>query len=282
MTELIHDVIHDTVFMLPFLYVTYLAMEYLEHKSTQRLRNWMLCAKSFGPLIGALVGVVPQCGFSVLATGLYINGGLSLGTLLAVFISTSDEAIPILLSQPNQAFHLGWIIVIKVMIAIFTGYIIDLLIHTRRIQQKHTIQDCHQHCDEELKKHTSIFIIALFHTLKIFAFIFIVNFILSATIHGFGEDALSRLLIHGSIVQPLLAAFVGFIPNCASSVLLTQLFVDGILSFGSLCAGLITNAGLGLLVLMKMYDNKRDILRIVTLLFGIACISGIILQMCFS
>lgn len=282
MQELISEAIRDTFIMLPFLYITYVLMEYLEHRSSEHMRRLMIKAKAYGPVIGALLGVIPQCGFSVLASGLYMNGAITLGTLLSVFISTSDEAIPILMSQPQQADTLLKIIIIKFVVAITAGYVIDYLVRGHHIKQKHAIADCHEHCAEELEKHTSIFMIALYHTIKIFIFIFIINFLLSATILWFGEDALSMALADGSFLQPLIAALVGFIPNCASSVILTQLYVDQILSFGALCAGLITSAGLGLLVLFRMYDNKRDIFRIITILFCIAAITGILLQYVIS
>lgn len=279
MNEILMDILHDTLGMLPFLYITYLLMEYLEHKGNTAFRKALEKAKRLGPLAGGLLGIVPQCGFSVLASGLYMNGSISLGTLLAVFISTSDEAIPILVSQPDQFSVLIKVIFVKLMIAVAVGYLVDVLVREHKLRENHPLHDIHADCEKETQEeHHSIFYIALIHTVKIFIFIFAVNFVLSIFIHYIGEDTLSNVLVAGSYLQPILAALAGFIPNCAASVILAQLFMDGVLSFGALCAGLISSAGLGLLVLFKMYDNKKDILRILSILLLVASVSGILLQ----
>lgn len=278
MNEMILDILHDTLPMLPFLYITYIAMEYLEHRKHSAFQRYLGKAKRFGPLLGALLGIVPQCGFSVLACGLYMNRSISLGTLIAVFISTSDDAIPILIAQPSQLEVVVRVILVKLCIAVFMGYLIDVLIRTQYLKERHCLHDIHQDCEKEVAKHHSIAYIAFLHTMKIFAFIFMFNVTLTLFIFYVGEDTLSIWLASGSFVQPVLAALVGFIPNCAASVMLAQLAMDGVLSFGALCAGLITSAGLGLLVLFKMYDNKVDIIRILLILFITAVISGSMLQ----
>ena len=279
MKHLIMHSLHDTLTMLPFLYLAYLFMEYLEHRSGSKMKAVLASSKRFGPLLGALMGIIPQCGFSVIASGLYLNGSITLGTLIAVFVSTSDEAIPILIAQPHQASVLVNIIVLKLLIGCISGYIVDLLVKQHHLKQNHPLHDIHEHCEEEQKKHASIFAIAAIHTFKIFIFIFVVNFAITFVIHTFGEEAVAHLLGHGTFLQPVYAAIVGFIPNCAASVILSQLFIDGVVTFGSLTSGLITSAGLGFLVLFKMYDNKKDILRILLILFTIAIVSGIVLQL---
>lgn len=278
MQELLMEALHDTLRMLPFLYVTYLFMEYLEHKNSARMESILAHSRTLGPLLGAAFGIVPQCGFSVIASGLYINQSITLGTLIAVFVSTSDEAIPILISQPDQLSTLTTIIILKIIIAVVAGYAVDALVRSHHLKSNHALHDTHAQCDAELEKHSSIWYIAFIHTIKIFSFIFVVNLGLSIVIAWVGEDALSTLLVAGSFMQPVLTAVLGFLPNCAASILLAQLYVDGVLSFGALSAGLITSAGLGFLVLFKMYDNKRDILRIMGILLTIACLSGIVLQ----
>ena len=278
MKEVLFDVWHDAIPMLPFLFLTYALMEYIEHKGNERFITGLRNARRLGPIAGAIFGVVPQCGFSVLASGLYMNGTITLGTLLAVFISTSDEAIPILVAQPKQFSTLVSVILVKVVIAIFVGYLIDSLVSYHRLKQNHPITELHSDCAEEEQTHT-IWYIAMLHTIKIFAFVFIVNFLLSYLIYYIGEDSLKSILAQGSLLQPILAAIAGFIPNCAASVILAQLYLDEVLSFGSLTAGLITSAGLGLLVLFRMYDNKRDIARILGILFLSAVVSGMLLQL---
>lgn len=279
MEDILADVIHDALPMIPFLFFTYLLMEYLEHKSNERFQHRLQQAKRLGPVIGGILGIIPQCGFSVLASGLYMNRAITLGTLLAVLISTSDEAIPILVAHPKQINVLVQVILVKLIIAILVGYLVDGLLKTHRLKEKHPLHDIHAECEREQEEHHSIWYIAALRTLKIFIFVFIVNFALSVFIYYIGESTLKSILVQGSILQPVLAAFAGFIPNCAASVILAQLYLDGVLSFGALTAGLITSAGLGLLVLLRMYDNKRDILRIFGILFLSAVISGIVIQL---
>ena len=278
MLELLEDVLHDAIPMFPFLFVTYLLMEFLEHKGNDRFTKGLENARRLGPVLGALFGVIPQCGFSVLAGGLYMNGTITLGTLIAVFISTSDEAIPILVSRPDQFSTLLAVIMVKLVIAVVVGYLVDSLVKNHHLKKNHPLKDIHADCEKEEEEHHGIVYIAFLHTIKIFVFVFAVNLLLSFVIHYVGEDTLKTLLASGSVMQPILAAIVGFIPNCAASVILAQLYMDSVISFGSLTAGLITSAGLGLLVLLRMYDNKKDIARILGILFLSALISGILLQ----
>ena len=271
MQDVLQDVFHDALPMIPFLFLTYLLMEYLEHKSNDRFQKRLESARALGPLIGGILGIVPQCGFSVLASGLYMNRSISLGTLLAGFF---------LVAQPKQINVLFSVIAVKLVIAVLVGYIVDLLVRGHRLKENHPLHDIHAECEKEsVEEHHSIVYIAMIRTIKIFIFVFAVNFALSVFIYYIGEDTLRTILAQGSYLQPMLAALAGFIPNCAASVILAQLFMDGVLSFGALTAGLITSAGLGLLVLLRMYDNKKDILRIFAILFVTAITSGIVLQL---
>ena len=278
MSHILEHILEDMLPMLPILFLTYLLMEYLEHKSNEKFERFLLNARKLGPLIGSFLGIVPQCGFSVIASGLYMNKSITLGTLLAVFISTSDEAIPILISQPQQFSTLIGIIIVKIIVGIIVGYAVDMLIKEHKLKDNHPHHDIHEDCHEEEHNHGIVYL-AFIHTIKIFIFIFIVNFILTIVIEYIGESTLSYLLAHGSFFQPILAAITGFIPNCGASVILSQLYLDQVLSFGALCAGLMTSAGLGLLVLLKLYDNKKDILRIVLILFVVSSLTGILLQL---
>lgn len=280
MLELLEDVLHDAIPMLPFLYITYLLMEYLEHKGNAHFTRILENTRKLGPILGAILGVIPQCGFSVLAVGLYLNGTITVGTLLAVFISTSDEAIPILVSQPKEFNTLIGVIVVKLIVAIIVGYLVDTMVRHHQLKQNHPIKNIHADCEKEEEEH-GIFYIAFIHTMKIFVFVFVINFILSYIMDAIGQDTLRMFLANGSIIQPAFAAIAGFIPNCATSVILAQLYLDQVISFGSLTAGLITSAGLGLLVMLKMYDNKKDIIRIMLILFMSAVVTGILLQLFF-
>lgn len=277
MLHILEHALKDMLPMLPFLFLTYLLMEFIEHKNNDRFEKFLINARKLGPIIGSLLGIIPQCGFSVIASGLYMNKSITLGTLLSVFIATSDEAIPILISRPEQLSTLTAIIIIKIILGIVVGYIVDFLINQHHLKDNHSLHNIHEECEEEKHGHGIVYL-AFIHTVKIFIFIFVVNFLLTYFIEVVGEDTLSYILVNGSFLQPILAAITGFIPNCASSVILSQLYLDHVLSFGALTAGLITSAGLGLLVLLKMYDNKKDILRIVGILFAVASLTGIILQ----
>lgn len=280
MLHILEHSLQDLIPMLPFLFLTYLLMEYIEHKGTQKFQTFLTNAQKLGPIIGSFLGIIPQCGFSVIASGLYLNQSISLGTLLSVFIATSDEAIPILIAQPEQSQIIPLIIILKIVVAIAVGYIVDALVQSHHLQSNHSLHDIHEHCDEEEHGHGIIYL-AFIHTIKIFIFVFVVNFALTWIIEEVGEDTLSYILINGSLFQPVLAAITGFIPNCAASVLLSQLYIDQVLSFGALFAGLMTSAGLGLLVLLRMYDNKKDIFRIAGILLISASITGILLQFLF-
>lgn len=276
MEEILIDILHDTLPMLPFLFITYLVLEYLEHHESYAYQRKLLSLKRFGPIFGSLLGIIPQCGFSVIASGLYVDGVVSLGTLIAVFISTSDEAIPILIAHPDHASLLPKVIVVKFVIALLVGYVVDVCLRHYHRGSKEILPHVHCSCEED---HGSIFKNAIARTIKIFIFVFIVNFLLSILISYIGEERLSSLLFEQSIFQPMLAALVGFIPNCAASVILAQLYISDVLSFGALVAGLISSAGLGLMVLLKVDHNKKEVICILCILFLSAFLSGTFLQL---
>lgn len=277
MLHILEHSLHDLIPMIPFLFLTYLLMEYIEHKNNQRFETFLIRAQKLGPLIGSFLGIIPQCGFSVIASGLYMNQSISLGTLLAVFIATSDDAIPILIAQPQQSQTLLMIIILKIIVAMIIGYLVDGLVHSHHLRQNHSLHDVHEHCHEEEHSHGIVYL-ALIHTVKIFIFVFIVNFALTWLMEEVGSQTLNYLFVHGSLFQPVLTALAGFIPNCAASVILSQLYLDNVLSFGALFAGLMTSAGLGILVLWRMYDNKKDILRIMFIMLISATLVGMLLQ----
>lgn len=276
MIDILEDVIHDILPMLPFLLLTYIIVEYMEHHEHSAISRRFLSLKRWGPLFGAVLGVLPQCGISVIAVGLYVDGVVSLGTLIAVFISTSDEAIPILIAHPEHLELLGYIVAGKILLGISVGYFVDQFIKHRHIS--HTLPTFQAHCDCH-EEHGSMLKNALMRTSKITAFVFLVNLLLSCIITWIGEDTLSYILLERSYWQPFFAAILGFIPNCAASVLLAQLYINGILSFGSLFAGLVSSAGLGLMVLMKVDHHRKDIIRIICILFLSGFISGTLLQL---
>jgi hypothetical protein len=290
-----HIVVHaflHTVSMLPFLFAAYVLVGFIEYRYENRLGIFVMRLGMLGPLVGALAGCIPQCGFSVVASTLYVKRFISTGTLLAVYLSTSDEAIPVLLSMPWQWHTAITLIVLKLAIAITAGIAIDLLAQGRTERSSsaansetayHQAVDHHPGCcAHEVAPGPSatkaLFIHPLRHTLKIFLFLFILTAVLDAFIAAVGAHHIQSLFLHETIFQPAAAALVGLIPNCFSSVALVQLFDQGILDFGSLAGGLCAASGLGPLVLIKENKNIKNTLLILTLLFGISVLSGILIQ----
>ncbi|MEG0873426.1 MAG: putative manganese transporter [Clostridia bacterium] len=285
MLEIILDTLIDSLKMLPFLFISYLIIEFIEHKSSEKINNALSKSGKFGAVVGSLLGCFPQCGFSVTAANLYAGRVITIGTLIAVFVSTSDEAIPVLLSSPGNWPTLLKIILIKVIIAVIVGVLIDFFIRKKHTK-KEILQDSNKHL-KDMCKHSNchcdteegILKPALKHTFNIFVFILIVAFILNCIIAFIGQDRLSTLLLSGSIFQPVIAGLIGLIPNCAASVLLTQLFLEGSISFASVIAGLCTGAGIGMAVLFKVNNNLKENLKILVGVYIIGVAAGIILQL---
>lgn len=275
-TDILLDTTLDSLRMLPFLFVAFLLLEALEHYSTAFINNTLAKINKAGPLVGALFGCIPQCGFSVMASNLYAGGVISLGTLLSVFLATSDEAILVLIGHPGNGSSILALIVTKIIIAIIAGYIADFFLKGR-ISTKKDIGNLCTHCG--CHDHHGLLRPALNHTLKLFAYIFVFSGILNFLIALLGLNTLSAFLLEGSLIQPFLAALIGFIPNCSASVLLTELYLNGALSFASVVAGLCTNAGIGLVVLFRVNKDQRENLKITGLLYLIAAIAGLILQL---
>ena len=273
------DAIVDTTFdclkMLPFLFVAFILIEALEHYSSDFTAKALAKVGRAGPVVGALAGCVPQCGLSVMAANLYAGGIISVGTLLSVFIATSDEAILIIMSNPERIREVGILLAAKVIIAVTAGYIIDIFFQNQLATVKESgnlCKDCG--CDEE---DAGIWKPAWHHTIRIFIYLFIFTGILNLCIEIFGIEQLSKFLLGNTIFQPVIAAIIGLIPNCAASVILTQLYLNGAISFASVIAGLCTGAGIGLVVLFKMNRNKRENLKIVGVLFLVAVAAGMII-----
>lgn len=277
--EVILEALIDTAKMLPLLFLVYLLIEYLEHKASDKLADSLRKLGPFGPVGGAFIGSIPQCGFSVAVSNLYSGRLVSLGTLIAVYIATSDEAIPILISNPQSAPMVWKLILSKIVIAIIAGLFIDAVIkflHRKGNEENEPYHDLCENCgcDEH-----GIVYSALRHTIQIFAFLFIVSLILGMCIYLMGEERLNALLMTDSLFQPLIASLIGLIPNCAASVILTNLYVSGSLSFGSVVAGLSTGAGMGLVVLFRTNKNMKQNIGAVAMLYLIGAFSGLIIDL---
>ncbi len=245
----------DTLKLVPFLFLTYLLMEWLEHRTGSRTQAVIRRAGKAGPLFGGVLGVFPQCGFSVAASNLYTGGLITAGTLVAVFLSTSDEMLPIFISEAVPFSTIVKILMTKMVLGVISGFILDFLYHNvlrREIRYKNIHSMCEsEHC----KCEDGIFISAIRHTLQIVVFIFFVTLVLEFIIEGVGEDALSGFVLDMPVIGEMIAGLIGLIPNCASSVIITEMYLSGIIDAGPMMAGLLTNAGMGILILCRM--NRR-------------------------
>lgn len=274
------DTLWDALKTLPFLFLAFCIIELLEHHTGEKLNRFFARAGKGGPLLGALLGCVPQCGFSVLCANLYAGGVVTLGTLIAVFLSTSDEAVLLLAANPSAASDIFKLLLAKILIAVAAGYLVDLFARKRKKDGNdlHLQELCdHEHCG--CHEHGGVLRPALLHTGKIFGFLLLFTLLLNFAVELLGHERLESLLLADSIFQPFLAALFGFIPNCAASVLLTQLYLEGALQFGAVVAGLCTGAGAGLLVLFRENRNPKGNLKILIILYVAAVLSGVILQL---
>lgn len=282
--EIIHILEHsllDTLKLVPFLFLTYLLMEYIEHRTTDKVKKMIYKSGSAGPFIGGLLGAVPQCGFSASAASLYAGRVISLGTLIAIFLSTSDEMLPILISEKADVRLILQILGVKVCIGMIAGFIIDFVMRLNKKPQddKLKIHDMcehgHCHCEKSIWKS------ALKHTLQIVIFILLVNLVLNCVIEFIGEESLADLFFTKPVIGELIAGLVGLIPNCASSVVITQLFLEGVIGYGAMMSGLLVGSGVGILVLFKVNEKMKENLKILALLYAIGVGSGILLGLVF-
>lgn len=280
MWEIVWDALADSVRMLPFLFVTYLAMEYLEHKTSDKTTKVIERAGKFGPFFGALLGLLPQCGFSAAASSLYAGRVITIGTLSAVFLSTSDEMLPILISEAVPLSLIVTILACKFILALFFGFAIDFGKRFLRRKANRPLREpirIHEVCEEEhCNCGGGILRSALRHTLQIFSFLLIVNLLLGAVIEGIGEDGLSGLILNRPLLGEMLAALIGLIPNCAASVAITKLYLSGAMSGGALMAGLLSGSGVGMLVLFRTNRNLKRNLTILALVCGAAVFGGLL------
>lgn len=269
----------DSISLLPFLFLTYLAMELLEHYTGSKLTTKIQNAGKLGPLWGSLLGVVPQCGFSTAAASFYSGRIIGVGTLIAVFLSTSDEMLPILLSESVSLATIGRILGTKVVIACISGFIVEV-IYEELLHKKDDKMDIHVVCEEEhCSCEDGVFKSALKHTIKIFFYILLITFVLNCVIHGVGEDTLGQVFSNTPVLGQAIAAIVGLIPNCASSVVITQLYVKGVITTGMMMSGLLVNAGVGTLVLIRLNRNFKQNLGIIGTVYGFGVLWGVVIDL---
>lgn len=268
----------DSLKILPFLFITYLVMEFLEERSNQKTNLWLERAGKSGPILGGVLGIIPQCGMSTVASNLYAGRIISVGTLIAIYLSTSDEMLPIMISKSVEGSIIIKVLATKVFVGILAGFLVDFVCSKfkKEKNQEMKIHDfCeHEHCHCE----EGIFKSALRHTLQIFFFVLFVTVILNIGIEIIGEEQLADFILNKPVLGPVLAGIIGLIPNCAASVVITQMFLDGLMSYGTMMAGLLVGAGVGTLVLLRVNENRRESFIIIGSLYLIGSLSGVILN----
>lgn len=280
MADILTDTLLDGAKLLPFLFLTYLLMETLEHHTAGRLQEKIRTAGTWGPVWGGLLGVIPQCGFSAAASSLFAGRVITVGTLLAIYLSTSDEMLPILISEAVPAQAIAKILAVKVVIAMLSGLLVEL-IYTKVMKRQEKEMDIHVVCEEEhCHCEDGILISALKHTVRIFVYILLISLALNLVLGFVGEEALAGLFSGTPFVGELIAALVGLIPNCASSVVITQLYLDGIIGAGAMMSGLLVNAGVGVLVLFRLNRDYRQNAAIVVSLYALGVFWGVVIELC--
>lgn len=274
MKDIVLDTLLDALKILPFLFLAFLLIEFVEHKLNNRSKKIIAKSDKFGPALGALLGLIPQCGFSVMATNLYVTRIVSLGTLIAIYLSTSDEMVPILMSGGASLKIIALILTIKLFVGMISGFIIDFIIRKRAIQ-KTNYEICEEencHCEKGIIKSS------LIHTFKTLSFVVIVSFALNILFEYAGNEILAKVFMKNSVFGPLLSSLIGLIPNCGSSVIISELYLEGVISFGSMIAGLLTGSGVAILILFKSNKNIKENLMILSLIYGIGVIAGIFIE----
>lgn len=303
MWETLLDALIDTLKVLPLLFIVYMLLEFLEYRGVMKFEHSKFLKGKASPVFGSLFGCVPQCGFSVISTDLYSEKKISIGALIAVYVATSDEAIPIMIAEVDAIPQMLLLIAVKIVMAIVVGYLAMFLygkifknnenavtvsaenlkssekVNTENHEHDELKTEEHKHishgcCKHDLEQQRFDWLHPILHCLKISAFILIVNIILGVAIYYITEERLIAFLEKSSAFQPLFAVIIGLIPNCVSSLVITELYLAGGLSFGSIVAGLSVNAGLGLVVLFKQNKNWKENLFIILMLIIPSLIIG--------
>ena len=275
MFDVIKDSLIDVLKLIPFLLIAFLILEYIEHKMSKKNEKILVNNKKIGPIIGGVLGAFPQCGFSAMATKLFSSRVITLGTLIAVYLSTSDEMLPIMISNGTNVLVILKIIGIKMIVGIVIGLLIDIF-YKNKINHKSTIHkeciDEHCHCEE------GIFKSSLYHTISITIYLLVTILVLNIIIYYVGEDNIKSFLLNNKGTY-FISSLIGLIPSCASSVIMTEIYLSGMSSLGFLISGLLTGAGVGLLILFKTNDNLKENIIIVVLLYFVGVIIGYLIDL---
>ena len=274
MIDSLLDGLLDTLKLLPYLFITFLILEFLEHKLDKKNEKILTKNKKYGPFLGGILGALPQCGFSTMAASLFSSRVITIGTVISVFLATSDEMLPIMISEQVDFLIILKIIGFKVLIGIFVGFLIDFFYQKKEKQDIHHLcEKDHCECEED-----GIFLSSVKHTIRIAFFILIANLLINGLIYFIGEETLSQILLKKNIITHFIASLFGLIPNCASSVIMTELYLSNMISIGTLLSGLLTGSGLGILVLFKSNENLKENLSILSIIYGVGVLVGILVD----
>lgn len=279
MLDCILDALVDSLKLLPFLFITYLLMEYLEDKLEDKSRSVLKKAGHSGPIWGSILGMIPQCGFSAAASSLYAGRIISMGTLIAIFLSTSDEMLPIFISQAVAPGKIATVLALKVVIGIIAGLSIDFVLKVFLKKPEKEV-DIHHFCEHEnCSCGQGILKPAISHTIKIVGFIFVISVVLNIIVANVGIEAISGSVLNRPFIGEIVCGLIGLIPNCGASVAIATLYLEGAISFGSMMAGLLVGAGVGVLILLRVNDDKKENAIIIVLLYVIGVVFGCLLNL---
>ena len=267
----------DTLKLIPFLFITYLVMEWVEHRTSDHTKTAIRKAGRLGPLVGGILGVIPQCGFSAAAASLYAGKVITAGTLIAVFLSTSDEMLPILLSERAGIGFIAKVLIVKALYGVIAGFLVDFLF--RKLNERRIGVGIHGICTQEhCHCEKGIVRSALKHTVSITFFILLISIALNILLSIVGTENLSNLVLNRPVIGEVLAGLIGLIPNCAASIAFTQLYLEGVMSAVAMVSGLMVGAGVGLLVLFRTNRHTRQNIQLTILLYILGVAGGLIVQ----
>lgn len=279
MEEILHHTLIDTIKLIPFLLIAFLILEFIEHKMSSKSKKILVNNQAYGPLIGSLLGAFPQCGFSVMATNLFNGRVITIGTLVAIYLSTSDEMLPILISNGTNLSIIISIILMKIVIGLLSGLVIDFILK-KKYKVSEVNEEIHEICnDDNCHCEDGIVKSALKHTVSIILFIFIANLLINLVIHYIGEDKISEFMLQKNYFSYFLSSLIGLIPNCASSVIITELYLNEMISLGNMLSGVLTGSGVGILFLFRTNKNLKENLLILALIYFIGVFSGLLIDL---
>lgn len=286
MPDWLADAIIDSFHILPLLFIVFVIIELIEFFCSEKINSFMKKSEKAAPIIGSLAAILPQCGFSVIASTLYIRRFITKGTLTAIYLATSDEAIPILLAEPSHTHYVLPVIGIKLATGIIAGYLIDFILKDKKyipiVEEKDEVPDDEGCCCHSVsnRRKRELIIHPVKHTFNIFVFILLITILLNFLIDVYSRHAALHLILgHVKVLEPVITAFIGLIPNCAVSIALTMLLIKGSISFGAVMSGLLSNAGLGILVLFRHSENIKDSLKITGILLAVSITAGMLIQL---